>query len=128
MLDAAGDAAPMLIGAQVAEGCPYWWGARGADRVACCAIFARPLFRHGDPADFACFNCDRPIILYSDRRRGAQARKSPDFHPVTMPGIVFNRTRDRGYAEWSAGWAGGTFRPRFTDNRWRIDSIDAWLG
>ncbi|UKK82898.1 hypothetical protein L7H23_09970 [Sphingopyxis sp. BSN-002] len=88
---------------------------------------ARPIFLLGDPADFACLQSDQPIIVYSREHQSALAGKSPDFHPVTMPQIVFNRARDRGYVEWSAGWTGGTFRLRFEKNRWQIETIGSWI-
>jgi len=88
---------------------------------------ARPVFLLGDPADFACLQSDQPIIVYSREHKGALAGKSPDFHPVAMPQIVFNRAQDRGYVEWSAGWTGGTFRLRFEKNRWQIETIGSWI-
>ncbi|WP_260581541.1 hypothetical protein [Sphingopyxis sp. PET50] len=87
----------------------------------------RAVFLLGNPADFACLSSDRPIIVYSQRHMAALARKSPDFRAVEMPAIVFNRARDRGYAIWSAGWTGGTFRLRFEDNRWKFDTISSWI-
>lgn len=159
LLDAKGDAAPMLIGARKADACGPMSRAQGAQIALLGKLFdvrvaplvepldmaqsdigarmaqwgtaasgpARPVFLLGDPADFACLDSDRPIIVYSKRHLIALARKSPDFHPVTMPKIVFNRARNRGYVEWSAGWTGGTFRLRFVDNRWRIDTIGSWI-
>lgn len=88
---------------------------------------SRAIFLRGDPADFACLRSDRPIIVYSPRHIAALATKSPDFRAVEMPAIVFNRARDRGYAIWSAGWTGGTFRLRFEDNRWQLDAISSWI-
>lgn len=159
LLDAKGDAAPMLIGARKADACRPMSRAQGAQIALLGKLFdirvaplvepldmaqsdlgarmaqwgtaasgpARPVFLLGAPADFACLDSDRPIIVYSKRHLVALARKSPDFHPVTMPKIVFNRARNRGYVEWSAGWTGGTFRLRFVDNRWRIDTIGSWI-
>lgn len=88
---------------------------------------ARAVFLRGNPGDFGCLRSDRPIIVYSDRHIAALARKSPDFRAVELPPIVFNRARDRGYAIWSAGWTGGTFRLQFKDNRWQIDTISSWI-
>ncbi|MBL0913950.1 MAG: hypothetical protein IBJ13_00050 [Sphingopyxis sp.] len=88
---------------------------------------ARPIFLMGDPADFASLRSDQPIIVYSPAHKAALAGKSPDFHPVTMPKIVFNRAGDRGYVQWSAGWTGGTLRLRFEKNRWRIETIGSWI-
>jgi len=159
LLDAGGDAAPMLIGAQKADACGPTSRAQGAQIELLSRLFeiratpiiepidmtqsnlgarmaqwgaatsgpARPIFLLGDPADFACLQSDRPIIVYSEQHLAALARKSPDFHPVTLPKIVFNRSRDRGYVEWSAGWTGGTFRLRFVENRWRIETIGGWI-
>jgi hypothetical protein len=88
---------------------------------------SRAVFLRGDPTDFACLRSDRPIIVYSPRHIAALATKSPDFRAVEMPAIIFNRARDRGYAVWSAGWTGGTFRLRFEDNRWQLDAISSWI-
>lgn len=108
-----------ISGADIGQRMANWGGATAGP--------ARPIFLLGDPADFACLQSDRPIIVYSRQHQEELARKSPDFHPVTMPQIIFNRARDRGYVEWSAGWTGGTFRLRLEKNRWRIETIGSWI-
>lgn len=87
----------------------------------------QPLFLRGDPAHFRCLNPDRLMIVYGEDDIAQLERFRPDFHSVTLPRIVYNRARDRGYAIWSAGWTGGTLRLRLVDGRWAIDTISSWI-
>jgi hypothetical protein len=67
------------------------------------------------------------MIVYGDADLPELQRFRPDFHAIEVPRIVFNRAHDRGYVQWSAGWAGGTFRLRLVDGRWVFDSISEWV-
>jgi hypothetical protein len=95
-----------------------WRGAAGAAD--------RPIFIRGDPGDYLCLRPDRLMIVYSDRDIAELERFRPDFHPVEVPPIVYNRARDRGYVRWSAGWTGGTYRLRLVDGRWIFESAGNW--
>jgi hypothetical protein len=95
-----------------------WRGAAGA--------LDRPVFIRGNPADYFCLRPDRLMVVYSDRDIAELERFRPDFHPVEVPPIVYNRARDRGYVRWSAGWTGGTYRLRLTGGRWIFESAGTW--
>lgn len=43
------------------------------------------------------------------------------------PRIVYNRARDPGYAIWSAGWTGGTYRLRLVDGPWVFEDMGSWI-
>lgn len=105
----AGD--PLQIGS--------WRGAAAAS--------SRPVFIQGDPADYRCLRPDRLMVVYGAGDIAALERFRPDFHPVEMPKIVYNRAHDRGYVRWSAGWQGGTFRLRLVDGHWVFDEISSWI-
>ncbi|WP_308813929.1 hypothetical protein [Sphingomonas sp. GV3] len=87
----------------------------------------QPLFLLGNPADFGCLRAARPILVYRHEQIAAITRMTPDFHAFELPPIVFNRTGDRGFARWSTGWAGGTYRLRLVNRRWVFDSINSWI-
>jgi hypothetical protein len=96
-----------------------WRGAGGAAD--------RPIFIQGDPRDYVCLRSDRLMIVYAASDIAALERFRPDFHAVTMPRIVYNRARDRGYVIWSAGWTGGTYRLRLVDGSWVFEAISSWI-
>lgn len=87
----------------------------------------RPLFLLGDPLDYACLRAARPILIYRPEQMAAIMRLTPDFHAFELPPIVFNRAGDRGFARWSTGWAGGTYRLRLVNHRWVFDAISGWI-
>jgi hypothetical protein len=105
-----GDIAGMMAG---------WRGAAAA--------VDRPVFIAGDPRDYACLRPNRLMIVYGEADIAELRRFRPDFHAVTMPTIVYNRARDRGYAAWSLGWTGGTYRLRLVNGRWVLDQISSWI-
>ena len=86
-----------------------------------------PLFLLGDPEDYACLRATRPILVYRSDQIAATARLTPDFHAFELPPIVFNRAGDRGFARWSTGWAGGTYRLRLVKQHWVFDTISSWV-
>lgn len=87
----------------------------------------RPIFIRGDPRDYLCLRPDRLMIVYAAADIAELERFRPDFHAVTMPRIVYNRARDRGYVIWSAGWTGGTFRLRLVNGSWTFEAISTWI-
>ncbi len=91
------------------------------------ASAGRPVFIEGNPRDYACLRPDRPTIVYGEADMERLKRFSPDFHGISMPRIVFNRAHDRGYAKWSTGWAGGTFRLKLVNGNWAFDTISGWI-
>ncbi|HEV7660521.1 MAG TPA: hypothetical protein VGO55_11820 [Allosphingosinicella sp.] len=101
---------------------PLSAGWRGAGAAA-----DRPVFIQGDPRDYLCLRPDRLMIVYGESDLAALGRFRPDFHAVTVPRIVYNRARDRGYVIWSAGWTGGTYRLRLVNGRWVFESISSWI-
>ena len=87
----------------------------------------QPLFLVGRRQDYACLASRRLIIVYDKTDIEAIRHFTPDFHALEMPRIVFNRAHDRGFVRWSTGWAGGTYRLRRVDGKWRFDSISSWI-
>jgi hypothetical protein len=87
----------------------------------------RPVFIQGDPRDYLCLRPDRLMIVYGESDLAALNRFRPDFHAVTVPRIVYNRARDRGYVIWSAGWTGGTYRLRLVNGAWVFEVISSWI-
>ncbi|HWU95716.1 MAG TPA: hypothetical protein VN029_08955, partial [Sphingomonas sp.] len=87
----------------------------------------RPLLVEGSPADFACLHTDRLMIVYGKKDIEALQRRTPDFRTVSLPRILYNRARDRGYVVWSAGWTGGTYRLRLANGQWVFDPISSWI-
>lgn len=86
-----------------------------------------PLFMIGDPTDYTCVDLGRPVLVYSKEDRERLESFSPDFHLLSLPPIVFNRARDRAYAEWSMQWVGGAFRLRLVNGQWVIDTLQSWI-
>lgn len=86
-----------------------------------------PLFLRGDPADFACVDAGKPVLVYSAEQVEELQRRSPDFRTVELPKGVWNADRTRGFVEWSAGWTGGTLRLIWKDGAWEIDEISRWI-
>jgi hypothetical protein len=91
------------------------------------AAVDRPIFIRGDARDYFCLRPNRLMIVYSESDLTGLGRFHPDFHAVEMPQIIFNRARDRGFARWSAGWTGGTYRLRLVNGAWILDSISGWI-
>lgn len=91
------------------------------------ASFDRPMLIKGDPADFRCLRSRRLAVVYGAKDIERLQRMSPDFHPAEVRHILFNRARDRGYASWSTGWAGGTLRFRKTAAGWVSEPISSWI-
>jgi hypothetical protein len=91
------------------------------------ASFDRPMLIRGDPADFRCLRSRRLTVVYGEKDVERLQRMSPDFHPVEIRRILFNRARDRGYASWSAEWTGGTVRFRRTAAGWTSEAISRWV-
>ena len=87
----------------------------------------RPMFLLGDPADFACLQTDRMMIVYSEADISRLRRMTPDFHAVSLSKVVFNRAHDRGYVSWSTGWSGGTDRLRLVNGEWVLEEISSWI-
>ncbi|MEO8375614.1 MAG: hypothetical protein ABI471_10345 [Sphingomonas bacterium] len=87
----------------------------------------QPLFLLGDPKDYACLRPNRPMIVYGEKDIEAIKRFTPDFHAIEIPPIIFNRAYDRGYVEWSSGWAGGTYRLRLIKGKWVFDTMSNWI-
>ncbi len=87
----------------------------------------RPILVEGNPADFACLHLDRLMIVYGKKDIEALQRRTPDFRTVSLPRILYNRARDRGYVVWSAGWTGGTYRLRLVKGQWVFDPISSWI-
>jgi hypothetical protein len=54
-------------------------------------------------------------------------RFTPDFTAMSISAITFNRSGDRGFARWSAGWTGGTFRLTRVNGEWRCETISNWI-
>jgi hypothetical protein len=105
-----------------AQGAPLMEGWRGA------AIGAdRPILLSGDPAQFACLRPDRLMIVYSPADLEQIGHFTPDFHAIEFPRIVYNRAHDRGFVQWSTGWAGGTYRLKLVRGEWQFDSISSWI-
>lgn len=86
-----------------------------------------PILLAGDPRDYACMRPNRLMIVYGEQDIAQLQRFTPDFRTVTVPPIVFNRARTRGYVQWSAGWVGGTYVLRLVDGRWQFDAISSWI-
>ena len=99
----------------------------GAGWRRAAAAADRPIFIQGDPRDYLCLRPSRLIVVYGEGDIAELERFRPDFHAVTMPRIVYNRARDRGYVHWSAGWTGGTYRLRLADGRWIFEVISSWI-
>lgn len=97
-------------------------GWRGAS-----AALDRPIFILGDAHDYSCLRPGRLMIIYSAGDLSELGRFHPDFHAVEVPRIVFNRTHDRGFVRWSAGWTGGTYRLRLVNGTWRVETISSWI-
>lgn len=91
------------------------------------AAVDQPVFLQGDRRDYTCLTSKRLIIVYSEADLEAMKPLSPDFHPLEVPRIIFNRAHDRGYVNWSAGWTGGTFGLRRVDGKWRFYEISSWI-
>ncbi|WP_404712885.1 hypothetical protein [Sphingomonas sp. MMS24-J13] len=91
------------------------------------AATGRPLFVVGKAEDFACFRPRRAIVVYDEGDIAALGRFTPDFHAFTLPPIIFNRAHDRGYVNWSTGWAGGTYRLRWIGEKWVFEAISSWI-
>src|SRR5690349_12103404 len=89
--------------------------------------FDRPMLIAGDPADFRCLRIRRLAVVYGEKDVARLQRMSPDFHPVEVGRILFNRARDRGYVRWSSGWTGGTLRFRKTATGWVSEAISSWI-
>lgn len=87
----------------------------------------RPILIRGDPADYTCLRPNRLMIVYGAKDLERIARFTPDFSPIEVPPIIYNRARDRGYVRWSAGWAGGTYRLRRVGGAWTFESISSWI-
>lgn len=87
----------------------------------------RPIFISGEPRGYRCLRPNRLTIVYGEDDIAELERYRPDFHAVEIGPIVYNRARDRGYASWSAGWTGGTYRLRLVDGRWIFESIGSWI-
>lgn len=87
----------------------------------------QPLFLVGEAKDFSCLSSKRLIIVYGEADIDAIKHFTPDFHAMDIPPIVFNRAHDRGYVRWSTGWAGGTYRLRRVNGKWKFDSISSWI-
>jgi hypothetical protein len=88
---------------------------------------APPLFVEGDPADLACIEVARPVLVYSARQIGELQRRSPDFRTIELPQGVWNADRTRGYVEWSAGWVGGTLLLEWNGSDWDVTEISSWI-
>lgn len=91
------------------------------------ASLDRPMLILGNPADFRCLRTRRLAVVYGEKDVERLRRMSPDFHPVKIGPITFNRVRDRGYVSWSAGWTGGTMRLRRTATGWTSEPISSWI-
>lgn len=99
----------------------------GAGWRSSAAALDRPIFIRGDARDYVCLRPNRMMIVYSEDDLTALGRFHPDFHAVEVPRIVFNRARDRGYVQWSAGWTGGTYRLRLVNGAWIVETIGSWI-
>jgi len=97
------------------------------DWRAAAASAERPIFIQGNPADYLCLRPNRLMIVYSEADIEALKRFRPDFHAVTVPPVIYNRARDRGYVAYSFGWAGGTYRLRLVGGRWVFEEISSWI-
>jgi hypothetical protein len=95
---------------------------RGASAAA-----NRPIFLLGDPRLLRCLRPSRLMVVYGEADLPALERFRPDFHPVAIPRITWNRAHDRGYAAWSAGWTGGVLRLRLVEGRWVIEDLGTWI-
>ena len=88
---------------------------------------SRPIFIRGNARDYFCLRPNRLMIVYGESDLAELSRFHPDFHAIEVPQIVFNRARDRGYVQWSAGWTGGTYRLRLANGAWVLDQIGSWI-
>lgn len=89
---------------------------------------AWPLFLKGSAADFACARpSTMPILIYGLQGEDQLQHQTPDFRLLEMPNLVMNREQTRGYAEWSAGWAGGTVLFWREGKGWKFRDISSWI-
>lgn len=89
---------------------------------------AWPLFLKGSAADFACARpTTMPILIYGPQGEDQLQRQTPDFRLLEMPNLVMNREQTRGYAEWSAGWVGGTVLFWREGEGWKLRDISSWI-
>ena len=87
-----------------------------------------PLFLKGSAADFACMRpTPMPILVYGPEGEAQLQRQTPDFRLLEMPSLVMNREKTRGYAVWSAGWAGGTILFWREGQTWKFSDLSSWI-
>lgn len=87
-----------------------------------------PILLLGDPAEFACLRPNVLMIVYGKADLARLRRMTPDFHPLDLGAMVFNRAHDRAYMSYSSGWTGGTIRLiRGPDGRWRMEHLSSWI-